>query len=194
MGILIFGTVWFWILLVVSAGLIIWFLESALDETEDYGGGLFSTLTIAAVFALYYFFGSREDVQAFFIYIKDNPGFALARVGIYIGIGLVWSIFKWYFFLQNKKEYLLKKFEENKSERWSPISERDIPKAANNKNRIITWMSYWPLSAFWTLINEPVKKLFKFIYSKIESLYEKMSDSTFSDLKNKIKEQEAKNK
>ena len=147
MGFLLFGTVWFWLLFGGAAILIIWFLESALDyeRDRDNGGGFFSTLTLAACILLYYFFGSSEDVRNILIYLKDHPGQALLRVGIYIVLGLVWSIFKWYFFLHNKNEYLTKKFENDN------LRESDFPKAKNNKSRIISWMSYWPFSAFWTL-------------------------------------------
>ena len=111
MGFLLFGTVWFWLLFGGAAILIIWFLESALDyeRDRDNGGGFFSTLTLAACILLYYFFGSSEDVRNILIYLKDHPGQALLRVGIYIVLGLVWSIFKWYFFLHNKNEYLCDK-------------------------------------------------------------------------------------
>lgn len=182
MGILLFGTLWFWLLLSASAILIIWFLESALGSSTDKGGGYASTITILAFLVLYYFFGSKEDVYNFFICIKDNPGRSIAIIGIYICAGLIWSIFKWYFFLQNKKQELVEK-----SEAGRDVYESDFPQAKDNKNRIVTWMSYWPFSAFWTLINEPVKKVFRFIYTSFEKMYVAMADKIFADLKTKIK-------
>jgi len=190
----IFGTVWFWLLLTGAAFLIIWFLESALNNSRDNGGGIFSTITIIGAVAIYYFLGSKDDVLNFFIFIKDHPLMSITRVGIYIGIGLVWSIFKWYFFLKNKMEYLTAKFETEHTPNWSAVSYNDFPKAKNNKSRIISWMSYWPFSALWTLINEPVKKTFRFIYSKVESIYEKMAEKIFEDLKKKIQTNNTKSK
>ena len=184
MGFLIFGTLWFWLLTIGASILIIYIMEEALsNEYKDGGGGMLSTLTLVACVILYYFFGSKEDVQNVFIFIKDHPILTLLRIVAYMFIGIIWSIFKWYFFLQNKKESLMKRIETE----GNGIRDYDIPKARRNKSRIISWMSYWPFSAFWTLINEPVKKMFKQIYSKIEKIYEKMSDKIFADIKKDIK-------
>jgi len=184
-GILLFGTLWFWVLVAVASILIIFFLERALDdEYHDTGGGFPSTITILIFIALYYFLGSKQDVYDFFAYMRDYPWFTIGRVAAYIGIGVIWSIFKWYFFLQNKKYQLTKKMEDREIDE---INESDIPQAKKNKARIISWMSYWPFSMLWTLINEPVKKTFRFIYSKIEGIFQKMSDRIFKDFKVKKK-------
>jgi len=181
MEIFVIGTIWFWVLVAIASGLIIYFLETALnDEYHDTGGGAPSTLIIGIVIALYYFLGSKQDVKDFFFYLKDHPWLSLGRIGIYISIGIIWSVFKWFFFLQNKKEYFKKKMETSS---WK-FNESDIPQAKRNKARIISWMSYWPFSMLWTTINEPVKKTFRFIYSKIEGVFQKMANSTFSDFKN----------
>lgn len=191
MAFLLFGTAWFWLLFGGAAILIIWFLESALDFEHDRGsgGGLFSTLTIIACLTLYWFFGSSEDIKTLFMYLRDNPARSLLWIGSYIALGLVWSIFKWYFYLYNKNEYLTKKFENDS------LYESDFPKAKNNKARIISWMSYWPFSALWTLINEPVKKTYRFIYSKMERLFVAMENKILGELKAKFKaKQEEKRK
>lgn len=178
MAFLLFGTVWFWCLTLLTAGLIIYFLEGAWIDNDDIGGGLWSTILIIVVLTLYYFFGSKEDVKNLFIYLRDNPGSSIAFIGIYLVIGVVWSIFKWYFFLLNKRDKVLKR-----NDFW----ESDIPKAKDHKAKIISWMSYWPFSAFWTLLNDPIKRTFKFIYSKIEKVYEKMTEKVFADIRSKIK-------
>lgn len=186
MGFLLFGTLWFWILFAVATILIIFFLEKALnDEYHDTGGGVPSTIIILSCITLYYFFGSKQDVYDFLAYMRDYPWFTLGRIVAYVGIGIIWSIFKWYFFLQNKKYHLTKKIEDlgGVDLTTHEISESDIPQAKRNKARIISWMSYWPFSMIWTLINEPVKKMFRFIYTKIEGIFQKMSDSAFKDFK-----------
>jgi hypothetical protein len=60
----------------------------------------------------------------------------------------------------------------------NPLSER--PKASNNKQRIVLWMSLWPCSVVGTLLNDPVRRLFDAIFSWVKSLYQKMSDAMFS--------------
>lgn len=179
MGIFLIGTLWFWILFGVASCLIIFFLEDALRYNRDIGGGTKSTLVILAVLILYYFLGSREDIFNLLTFVKDHPFLTLSRIGMYIGVGVIWSFFKWFFYLTNIKEKLLSKYNND----LTKIYEYEIPAAADNKSRIITWMSYWPFSALWTLINEPFRKTFKFIYSKIEGIFQAMSDRIFKDFK-----------
>lgn len=179
MGFFLIGTLWFWILFGVASCLIIFFLEDALRYNRDIGGGTKSTLVILGALTLYYFLGSRQDVIDLFTFVKDHPFLTLGRIGIYIGVGVVWSFFKWYFYLTNVKEKLLYKYNND----LSKVYDYEIPVASSNKSRIITWMSYWPFSALWTLINEPFKKTFKFIYSKIEGIFQAMSDRIFKDFK-----------
>ena len=180
MEILVFGTLWFWLTAAVAAILIIVFLELALtgrnSEYTDNGGGTWSTIVVIAFIMAYYFLGSKQDVIDIGNYIKDNPWKILGWMGMYLGVGLVWSLFKWYFFLVKRKERLLSYSTKKK------LSKDDIPKAADNKSRIITWMTYWPFSAFWTMIDEPVKKFFRFVYSKTEKIFQKMSDLVYKDV------------
>lgn len=59
------------------------------------------------------------------------------------------------------------------------IQERLTPRVRNNKRRILTWMVYWPWSMFWTVLNDPVKRLFKYIYAKMKAVYQKIVDRAF---------------
>jgi hypothetical protein len=54
------------------------------------------------------------------------------------------------------------------------------PRAANNKARIVSWMSLWPCSFVGTLLNDPVRRLFNYLFNAFKSLYQKMSDKVFS--------------
>ncbi len=53
------------------------------------------------------------------------------------------------------------------------------PRAAKNKSRITAWMAYWPCSALGTLLNDPVRRLFNFLFSQFKALYQKMADHVF---------------
>ena len=59
------------------------------------------------------------------------------------------------------------------------IQERLTPRVRDNKRRILTWMAYWPWSMFWTVLNDPVKRLFKYIYAKMKAVYQKIVDRVF---------------
>ncbi len=57
-----------------------------------------------------------------------------------------------------------------------------IPHVSDNKPRIIGWMTLWPWSFAWTMVDDPVRSLFKKIYVFIESTFKKMRDRTFADI------------
>ena len=54
-----------------------------------------------------------------------------------------------------------------------------------NKSRIISWMTYWPWSMLWTILNDPIRKIMKQIFYQIKGLLVAMAMSTFG-----IKEEE----
>lgn len=192
MQFLIFGTLWFYISVSISIALVFYFLESALTvDYKDVGGGIATTIVLLVFGALYFFFGSKQDIYDIGTFIKNNPGKIFLYALLYVLIGVVWSFVKWYFFLLNRRDEMVKEYLHNDG-----YGTPTTPTASKNKSRITTWMTYWPFSATWTLINQPIKRTFKFMYSSFEKLFSQMSTSMFSDLqkkveeKNKIKEEE----
>lgn len=57
-----------------------------------------------------------------------------------------------------------------------------VPQARKHKSRIITWMCYWPFSMVWTLLNDPIKALFKKIYSYLSTALQRISDRAFKNI------------
>jgi hypothetical protein len=53
------------------------------------------------------------------------------------------------------------------------------PRAANNKARIVSWMSLWPCSVIGTLLNDPVRRVFNFLFFHFKELYQKLADRVF---------------
>lgn len=53
------------------------------------------------------------------------------------------------------------------------------PQANNHKALITTWITHWPVSLIWTLINDPIKKLINHIFESIKSVFQKISDKVF---------------
>jgi hypothetical protein len=39
----------------------------------------------------------------------------------------------------------------------------------------MAWLVYWPFSAAWTIIHDPVKKAFKWIYRRLQGVYESIA-------------------
>lgn len=60
----------------------------------------------------------------------------------------------------------------------NPMNTR--PRAINNKARIVSWMSLWPCSFIGTVLNDPVRRLFNFLFSWFKGLYQKMADAMFA--------------
>ncbi len=55
-----------------------------------------------------------------------------------------------------------------------------IPSAMTHKERIVTWILWWPTSAFWTILNDPLVRLANWMYSKFQGLYRRIADRAFA--------------
>ena len=56
------------------------------------------------------------------------------------------------------------------------------PMVSANKSCITGWMTYWPWSVLWTIINDPVRRFYKWAYTHLRGLLQGMSDKAFKDL------------
>jgi Ca2+/Na+ antiporter len=56
------------------------------------------------------------------------------------------------------------------------------PKGIENKSTIVAWISYWPLSLLATLLNNPFRRLFEYVYSLVSGLYDRISKKHASAL------------
>ena len=170
------GSLWFWLLIVVASALIIF----AIEEQES---ASWATVAMIGTFLLMFFFsGEKETYYNFFRYVLEHPITDIVVILSYLLAGVVWSFVKWYFhLLKCKGEF------ERRGRRPSDNQYYDIPNAKDEKSKIISWMTYWPFSLTWTVINDPVRKAFSFIHDRIQGSYQKMSDNMFKDFKKKEK-------
>lgn len=157
---LAFGTFWFWTLLIIASIIIIGCLEN------DSGTG--ATVTMAVFMVLFFFFGGREFVEGLFAYIRDYPQKTIGIVFLYFLAGTLYSFVKWYFYLLQAKE-----------DGYTKNDPR--VQASKNKGRIISWGSYWPLSMIWTFLDQPVKRLFTWIYNRTSKVYERITEHVFGE-------------
>lgn len=49
----------------------------------------------------------------------------------------------------------------------------------DNKGRIVSWMTYWPWSMVWTLLNDPIRKLMQHIFYAMRGMLKKIAAKTF---------------
>lgn len=184
------GTVAFWVIVVLSFIVMTYLLD--FDNDDETHGTLITITFIVTVVLLG--FVNKGPVNTF-IHNLHFSGL-IVIIMFYIAIGIVWSFVKWYLFLLKRRDELIEREEKSKQfrgidgsskvssvpARSAMIKREDIPLAKDNKSRIVLWISYWPWSAFWTLLNDPIRKFFNLIYVKISKLYQKISDSVFRDI------------
>jgi hypothetical protein len=54
------------------------------------------------------------------------------------------------------------------------------PRPNDHKSTILTWMTFWPASLFWTLLNDPVRAAFQHIYASMVRTLQNISNHAFS--------------
>lgn len=189
-------TFWFWTLLVIES-----FILLACIEKEQ---GFFATVTLIVTLVLLEQCGGIPILR----YVVEHPIPILLSVLAYFAAGTGYGIVKWWFFVTEQREryesaradFLLEKKvkgdvmpEELKLD-WKNYAERGVygkerfeyrPRARNFKGRILMWMTYWPWSLLWTLINDMVKKLFRHIYYRIAGLLQSISNKAFAGVEDR---------
>lgn len=58
------------------------------------------------------------------------------------------------------------------------------PRPNDHKSTITTWMSFWPASLFWTLLNDPIRAAFRHIYASLVRTLQDISNSAYAGVTN----------
>jgi hypothetical protein len=168
MDFLEWGTVWFWIAFAVAFICFIWATEK--------GSGVGATATLIITLAAFYFFGNKMQTNCFFMFCSIHKLMIVVLILGYIILGIAWAIVKWY-------SYLIKQRNEIKEElKHHTRSTVYVPLVSEYKSKILTWMFYWPFSSLWTLIDDPVKRMYLFIYRNIAAFLQNMANRVFAPL------------
>jgi len=129
--------------------------------------------------------------------IWEHPLFTAAVVVGYFVFGALWAPTKWKFYVkdcrfkydEDKHEFLRRnevtdgKIPDKLLEEWRGLrrdNETKPPQVRDNKARVISWMTYWPWSLGWTLLNDPVRKLFRHIYRQMQDFLQGISDKAYA--------------
>lgn len=131
---------------------------------------------------------------------------ALLYVLGYLAVGVVWSFIKWFSFLMGFRDRYREVKTEFFASHGVPLDQalnkeqaeafhhtlwrqswngyRGVnlskrPSATNNKRRITAWMSFWPFSMAGTIINDPIRRLFKFLFNQLKASYQRIADHVF---------------
>lgn len=169
----------FWLIISLSA--------IAMSEMTDRDSLGWATITAIATVAFLAFFGNFNPI----LLVKEYPYDVLMYVAMYFAAGTFWCVIKWYSWLTNIKRKVLDI--KAKHSDYSPVDIRrairseglptEFPlKVGEYKRLIMGWMILWPASFVWTIINDPVRHVFEFIYNKIGGTMQRISDSVFKDV------------
>lgn len=60
---------------------------------------------------------------------------------------------------------------------FDKILEKATPVASKKKSVITSWISYWPVSLAATLLNNPFRRFFEWIYTNLSGYYDKITNS-----------------
>jgi hypothetical protein len=185
------GSLWFWLLLIGEAILVLLLLE--------WEQGAIATLTFLATLLLLQFLG---DVDIYG-YVVQHPLTVVLGIAGYFALGTLWAIARWWFYVREQRggyDELRSAFlRVHRLEPQSAMPEGlqypwqqclalaaknrrrlDVrPLAARHKVDILRWMSYWPWSFSWTMFEDPVRKAFLLIYHQIAEYLQEISDRAF---------------
>lgn len=179
MGILAMPVV-FWTLLFIL--LCCSFRASEIDSL--YGGVVIYALILGTIVLG---FGGVASASAF---ISENMLLLLGSIPVYLLIGSAWGIFKWKLLCVAKATEIKDKI--------SQVGEQEAalhycnyghlvpdllacnfrslaPQAGKSKARITNWIAFWPSSALWFMIHEPIEH----IYNQLRGMLQSISTGTF---------------
>jgi len=152
-----------------------------------------SFITLLVAVGLFVWLGDPAIKQWF-----TDPWHVASLLGGYAAVGVLWGVMKWTLFVWARLDKL-----KAVRQRWIadegrlPTTEKEKmayklavkdvfgyeapkPDPAKHKGRIIYWMSYWPFSAIWTLINDPIRRFYDFLYRRITNTLNGISDRMFA--------------
>jgi hypothetical protein len=138
--------------------------------------------------------------------------FAFSAV-VYFAAGAVWGMVKWFSYVhQIRRKFdailpkILKDFHVNSlaelsdNSKYKAVEElkRQVygyysgapdlpPQFSQNKSNVLFWMTFWPWSLFWTLLDDPIRRIFETIYRKFGKIGQRISDAAFADVAQDLK-------
>ncbi len=193
-------------LLILAVLFVLFVVECILIETEGFG---WATVTLVATAVASVVLGRWFHVYSVVDFVRDHGVWTLVYLAGYVAVGVAWSFGKWFSYLMSfrdafreQKDAFCKKYNLDASVPlpedkliqfdsflssnvgWSTghrgqLLSRERPRAAKNKARITAWACYWPFSVVGTVLNDPVRRLFNFLFNQFKALYQRMSDWVF---------------
>ncbi len=187
---LVFG-LWWWIALAIELVALTCFV------VNEEGGRAFWAIAIYLV--VMNLFGDMN----LFSWLKSHPLDLLRYAGIYLALGALWSLVKLIAAAHDLKEKWNKEREkwidnytsdlltaEEKQSAWMDHirgnSDYRVPRFNDYTERIIFWISYWPISFMWSVLSDFLTKLgrqvFRLVSGIWESVFNRVTRSIFDEV------------
>lgn len=186
-----------WVAGLVLIGFLVWL--SVLVESDEGSGATISLFLFLA------FLQAFTNFHPFSLAL-DYPVRTLLVVALYFAAGTLWCVVKWFSFVYRARdvyeacrEKYLKQMHltdsqltgrhvydiKNNAERQLGFSHQESlpPLVRQHTDRIMVWMAYWPVSAFWTLFKDPIARICRWIVSQIGGTLQAVSAKAFAGFK-----------
>jgi hypothetical protein len=187
---------------ILTAGLAFWLIPFLICDSilliywidREYSGLATGSLVVTGAI-LQWIFG--VDIIGFVV--RHPSVVCYGAIGYFVA-GTIWALIKWWFFVTGERRRYdefkaawmkshdivgtipddMKQAFKDDLPRYSGDRIEIRPDVTNHKARIFMWMTWWPFSALWTLINDPVRRVFREIYSRIRTTLQKISDHAWA--------------
>jgi predicted membrane protein len=159
----------------IIACIIAFLFACYMTEIEEEDVFFASPTVFLAIFMIASFYMYKKEFLEIFHNI-DYLSSSLFLVGWFV-IGIIWSLFRWTRYVR----YRYKKFLKDKEDYPSTVKDSNSykPKVSTNKQRLSTWIVYWPFSAVNYVSGLMLYDLTTYIVSKMTVVYNKITDNQF---------------
>lgn len=173
-------SLWFWLVAAV-----VFLIAVVSVENEKFS--VTTPVVVLGIAGLIWLSGAR----GVFDWVRDNIGTIALATLVYLVVGVVYGFIRYVFYVHkiadkfsdwsHSRGYTGKSVTQSQAYEFARHARiNSFPlKVADSKSRIIFWCIYWPFSAPWTLINEPVKRFFNFAYRRMAGTLQGVSDRAF---------------
>lgn len=163
---------WFWF---VAIPLLLAFL---CWQIEDKGNSGFASLVFIASLAGLELFSDVKPMT----FIWHHPFQAIWLAAAYIALGTLYVWVKWFSYVHTAARRMREKSSDGYKPSPSSLGYKSFPlQVKDYKEMIFGWMFYWPISGAWTILNDPIRRIFNHIYDRIGGSLQRISNKAFAE-------------
>lgn len=108
-------------------------------------------------------------------FVGINILWLVVGLGLYLLLGVAWSFKKWIDYVIEQKRHASELYDRtDKKKTFEEFSTQYKPEAVNNKQRIITCMTVWPLSFSWWVLTYP-RHFFVWAYNRLSTVFDRVT-------------------